>query len=130
MRIQKSLSKAIRREKGRYDTNRLKEIEQEFTKNNTRHFYKIFRGNLSGYQSRNLCFRRPDGSLEANTRNNCQILAKDFNSLLSCKPPIEQLNFEKTPSNSDSKPPSLKEVKEIIQSLKNNKSPREYGIIA
>lgn len=129
-RIQKSSSKAIRREKRRYDINRLKEIEQEFTKNNTRNFYKFFKENLTGYQPPNLCFRRPDGSLETNSRNNCQMLAKYFHSLLNCEPPLEQLDFEKPPSNPDSKPPSLREVKEIINSLKNNKSPGEDGIIA
>lgn len=67
-KVQKQTSKIIRSEKRKYDHYRLAEIEQDFTKNNTRNFYKTFREELSNYQAPSLCFKRPDGTLETNNQ--------------------------------------------------------------
>lgn len=130
LKTQKQSSKTIRKEKRNYDNSRLKEIQQDFTKNNTRNFYRTFRENITGYQPPSLCFRRHDGSLETNTNKNCNILAQYFHELHNCNPPIEKLQFENTTPNPDSTPPSLTEIREIIKQLKNNRAPGEDGIIA
>lgn len=131
LKTQKQSSKIIRRQKRGYDNGRLHEIQQDFTKNNTRNFYKTFRENLQGYQAPSLCFKKSDGSLETNTKNNCKILAQYFNSLLNCEPPQEKLDFLKPEvTHPDSEAPDLKEITEIIKQLKNNKAPGEDGIIA
>ena len=65
--VQKQSSKEIRKEKRAYDKNRLVEIEEDFKKNNTRNFYRVFKENIKGYQPPNICFKRTDGTLETNT---------------------------------------------------------------
>lgn len=130
LKTQKQSSKIIRSEKPQYDKRRLTEIESDFTKNNTRNFHRTFREIMTGYQPPNLCFRRPDGTLETNTKNNCDILAKYFEKLLNTEPPMEELMKETSTYNPDSEPSTLDEVKEIIKLLKNRRAPGEDGIIA
>ena len=55
---QKQASKIIRKEQRGYENSRLQEIQQDFTKNNTRNFYRTFRENLRGYQAPSLCFKK------------------------------------------------------------------------
>lgn len=129
VQVRKNTSKVIRREKRRYDNNRLIEIEQDFNKNNTRNFYKIFKENIVGYHPPSLCFERPEGSLETNTKNNCEILANYFTTLLNCAAPSERLRFVSPVPNPDSLPPSYEEIVDIIKSLKNNSAPGEDGLI-
>lgn len=129
-KVQKQSSKDIRSVKRSYDKNRLIEIEEDFKKNNTRNFYRIFRENIKGYRPPNICFKRTDGSLETNTKENCEILKNYFDKLLNCEKPKEKLKFMTVTPNPDSKPPTITEVEEIIKQLKNNRAPGEDGIIA
>ena len=128
--VQKQSSKEIRKEKRAYDKNRLDEIEEDFKKNNTRNFYRVFKENIKGYQPPNICFKRTDGTLETNTKENCEILKKYFDKLLNCEKPKEKLNFMKNIPNPESQPPTVTEIEEIIKQLKNNRAPGEDGIIA
>lgn len=128
--IQKQASKIIRTEKRKYDSNRLDELELEFKKNNNRCFYRTFKEMLTGYRPPNLCFRRPDGSLVTNTKDNCELLMNYFQRLLNCDPPNAKLSFVNPIPNPDSEPPTLYEIKNIIHLLKNGRAPGEDGIIA
>lgn len=127
----KTTAKIIRGEKRHYDKDRLEIIEEDFKRNNTREFYRTFKEELQQYQPPSLCFKRKDGTLALSNKENCHLLADYFETLLNCKEPPETLKFEKpTTLNPQSTPPSLIEIKNIIQGLKNNKAPGEDGIVA
>lgn len=130
LKIQKQTSKTIRQQKRQHDKLKLEEIESDFIRNNTRNFYRTFRENMKGYQAPNLCFKRADGTLETNTKNNCNMLAEYFRNLLNTDPPTNTLHTDTPECNPDSEPPSRQEIEESIKSLKNNKAPGEDGIIA
>lgn len=129
-KIQKASSKIIRREKRGYENKRLKEIEEDFNKNNTRNFYRTFRESMTGYQPPSLCFKRQDGTLETNPKKNCEILAQYFDTLLNCTKPTQKLQFKKPEPNLDSKPPTKEEIVNIIKSLRNNRAPGEDELIS
>ena len=118
LNIRKQTSKIIWRKKRNYDKRQTDEIEQDFKKNNTRNFYKTFKEQLTGYQPPNLCFKKPDGSLETNTKKNCKILADYFNTLLNCEGLRNDIHFKTSTPNPDSEPPTIKEILEIIKALK------------
>ncbi|KAL1460740.1 hypothetical protein WDU94_012692 [Cyamophila willieti] len=105
-------------------------MDEDFKRNNTRSFYRTFKSNLQKYQNQNLCFKNEKGELALNDEENCDILAKYFETLLNCDEPEQRFSL-KTPSrrNEDSEPPTVEELAEIIENMKNEKSPREDGII-
>lgn len=62
-RIRKETAKIIRNAKRQYDRNQLQEIEENFRKNKTTDFYKIFRKETQKYQPPSLCFKKENESL-------------------------------------------------------------------
>lgn len=127
----KRAAKIIRTEKRNYDRSRVEQIEEEFKQKNSREFYRTFKEELQGYQPPSLCFKRIDGSVATSDKENCQLLADYFKSLLNGEEPGERLGAENiSQENPDSQPPTLNEIKRIIKELKNNKAPGEDGIIA
>lgn len=127
----KDTAKAIRYTKRKYDKTQLEKIDKDFKRHNTRDFYKTFKEELRGYLPASLCFRKKDGKLALSNKENCQILADYFQTLLNCDEPKQRLSFEtnKNP-NAESEPPTDKEIQVIIKTLKNNKAPGEDGIMA
>lgn len=127
----KCAARTIRSVKRAFDKHRLAQIEQDFKKNNTRDFYRTFKSNLRKYSPPSLQFRDCNGKLAYSNKENCQILAKYFETLLNCKAPCSKFTFEDSAKvHSDSSPPTKEEISQIIRSLKNNKAPGEDSIIA
>jgi Reverse transcriptase (RNA-dependent DNA polymerase). len=106
-------------------------MEEDFKINNTRLFHRAFKSKVDGYTAPSLNFKRPDGTLALNNKDNCEILANYFEELLNCDAPRDKLEIEKNPiQNVDSEPPDEVEVRKVINSLKNNKASGEDGVVA
>ena len=60
---------------------------------------------------------------------NCEILAKYFDQLLNCPEPIQKLELSDIYENlEEDTPPTIKEIEEVIKTLKNNKASGEDSI--
>lgn len=129
--VRKETSKLIRQTKRTYENNQLLELEKDFQKNNTRNFYKTFKTKLTGYQPQSLCFKKENGSLALNNKDNCKELAKYFENLLNCPQPTNKFPQLRTNiTNPNSLAPDETEISRQIKRLKNNKASGEDGIVA
>lgn len=131
IRIRKMVDKSIKQIKNAYGTQTLMQIDEEFTKNNTRSFYRTFKQKLSKYSAPTLQFRDVNGAIAHNNIENCRILAEYFERLLNCEPIVEK--FEFTRNNYDkpnSEPPTIDELQQIISELRNDKASGENQIVA
>lgn len=129
--IRKETSKLIRQTKRKYENSQLESIEKDFQKNNTRNFYKTFKMKLTGYQPQSLCFKKDNGNLALNNKENCEELAKYFKTLLNCPEPTNKFTPVQTnTTNPDSLEPDEIEIIKQIKRLKNNKASGEDGIVA
>lgn len=131
IRVRKLVDKSIKRVKKAHENKTLLQIDEEFTKNNTRSFYRTFKQRLSRYKAPTLQFRDVNGTIAHNNTENCKILAGYFEKLLNCEPILER--FESIPNNfdkPDSEPPTTEELLKVISELKNNKAPGENQIVA
>lgn len=131
IRIRKMVDKSIKQIKNAYGTQTLMQIDEEFTKNNTRSFYRTFKQKLSKYSAPTLQFRDVNGAIAHNNIKNCRILAEYFERLLNCEPIVEK--FEFTRNNYDkpnSEPPTIDELQQIISELRNDKASGENQIVA
>lgn len=127
----KQTSKIIRKIKRTFEKSQLIEIQENFTKNNTRNFYQTFKHVLKGYQAPSICFKDEDGKIGLNNKDNCEILAKHFDMLLNCPVPTVKLDFPAIPENIEEDfPPTELEIHEAIKTLKNNKASGEDYITA
>lgn len=127
----KETSKIIRKIKRNFENSQLIEIQENFTKNNTRNFYQTFKQVLKGYQAPSICFKDENGKMGLNNKENCEILAKYFEKLLNCPIPTDKLEFPATPQNLEEDfPPTELEIHETIKALKNNKASGEDSITA
>lgn len=129
-RLRKVAHQTLRKTRRKYITEQMMEMEENFKKNDTRLFYRAFKNKINGYSAPSFNFKREDGTLALNNRENCNILAAYFEKLLNCEKPQGKLSFKFTTQNPDSEPPEREEIKSIINSLKNNKASGEDGIIA
>lgn len=131
LEIRRETAKTIRNTKRNYDKDQMKQIEQDFRKNNSRNFYKTFKQNLNRYSPPTLCLKDQTGKVAYNDRDNCETLAKYFENLLNCNSPVSNFTFiEQDSQHLDSLPPTKEEIIEIIKSLKNNKASGEDSITA
>ena len=126
----KLVTKSIRKIRKHSEDIKLQKIEEHFKKNNSRNYYKSFKQKLTKYTAPSLQFKDENGEIAHTNSKNCEILAKYFSKLLNCEQPQEKLCFIPTQRNPDSKPPSIQEIKDIINSLKNDKASGEDQITA
>lgn len=128
----KEAAKIFRGTRRSYLQSQASQIGADFAKNNSRSFYQTFKKCLTKYTPPSLNFTDPEsGRLAHSDRDNSRILAQYFERLLNTDPPASTFTFDSPPTpNPDSSPPDLAEIRELIQSLKNNKAPGEDSIIA
>lgn len=109
----------------------LAQMDEDFAKNKTRSFYKVFKQRLTKYNPPTLQLRDKNGIIAHNNKDNCRILADYFATLLNCEIPVEKMSFSvPTNTNPDSQPPTIEELETIISSLKNNRASGENQITA
>lgn len=125
----KDTTKTLRRIKRQYHKDTLELIEKEFNKTQSRDYYKIFKKQLQKYEAPTLLLQDENGELAHNNEDNAKILAKYFNQLLNCEAPEELLNLDiNTPivtSPENINPPTIKEVYQALDEMKNYKAPGE-----
>lgn len=127
----KQATRTIRTVKRQYEGKQLEKIEEDFRNHNMRDFYRTFRNNIIGYQPQNLCFRKENGQLALSNKENCEELAKYFETLLNCPEPTERFaRVQGVERNEDSKAPEEEEIRRQIKKLKNGKAAGEDGIVA
>ena len=132
---QRKICKRLLREKKRkYKFKLLDEIEENYKNKEIRSMYQGLKQEKKGYQSSSVFYKNEKGELVGNEEKILELWQRYFDELLNGEENggmiEENLNKEDIHGEEEEKAPSLREVKEIIKKLKNNKSPGEDQITA
>ncbi|KAJ3651406.1 hypothetical protein Zmor_017451 [Zophobas morio] len=131
---QKICKRLLREKKRKYKERQLDEIEENYKNKEIRSMYQGFKQEKKGYQSSSVFYKNEKGELVGNEEKHLELWQRYFDELLNGEENgrmiEENLNKEDIHDEEEEKAPSLREVKEIIKKLKNNKSPGEDQITA
>ncbi|XP_063915634.1 caldesmon-like [Zophobas morio] len=120
--------------KRKYKERLLDEIKENYKNKEIRSMYRVLKQEKKGYQSSSVFYKNEKGELVGNEDKILELWQRYFDELLSGEENggmiEENLNKEDIHGEEEEKAPSLREVKEIMKKLKNNKSPGEDQITA
>ncbi|KAI5715018.1 hypothetical protein M8J77_009060 [Diaphorina citri] len=132
-KINREVVKLVRQKKRQYVKKSLEKAEEDRTKNNTKDFYRTVRFFKNGYRPRTSGVKDRDGNTTNEPEKVLNIWKEYFEDLLNVNPETESdVNGESTheirENNEEIEEPTLREVKDAIDNMKNGKSPGEDGI--
>lgn len=130
LQVRKETAKLITATKRKFNKTQIQEIQENFQKHHTREFYQTFKTQLTKFKPPTLHVRGTDGKLNLNDKSCAKAFGQYFSSLLNAEDPQEYLDFYPSVPPSDSPPPTLDEVMDVIRGMKNNKAGGEDGILA
>jgi hypothetical protein len=131
--LQRSKKKLLRMKKREFDQQKLLEIENLRSKNDVRKFYEAVRTAKRGFQPRTTMCRDKNGDLVCNSSGILNRWKEHFNELLNEGASEQADSRRRTYEEEDGKEfpsPSLNEVKNAFNSLKNNKAPGDDNLPA
>jgi endonuclease/exonuclease/phosphatase family metal-dependent hydrolase len=132
--LQRSKKKLFRKKKRQFDQQKLSELEHLHSRNETRKFYQAINVARRGFQPRTSMCRKKNGELTCDTNGILACWKEHFEELLNegaenCTSDTHRKPYE-TDDGKEIPPPSLSEVKDAINSLKNNKAPGDDSLPA
>lgn len=124
-------TKLMRRKKREWVKGLLQKAENDRTQNNARNFYRTLRYFKKGYQPKGYGVKNENGDVITEESKVLEIWKNYFSDLLNCDQTDNDEALEKFMNvQPETLEPTLEEVKQAIQHLKNNKAPGEDGLPA
>lgn len=130
-RIKRDVQKLLRQKKRDHYNKILEDAEDDFQHHRSRQMYQNIKKTSQKYKKRETFVKDKEGNIITNEERVSSRWAEYFSELLNAEEPAETFvfNFPDTADN-DVPPPSLDEVQEIINKLKNHKAGGEDQIFA
>lgn len=135
-KVNRDVVKLVRKKKREEVNKSLEKAENDRTKNNSRDFYRVVRHFKNGYKPRTSGIKDKDGNTTNETAKVLETWKEYFKNLLNGELQIpnytNSISTNQTPSiygpDNQVEEPTLGEVQEVINNMKNGKSPGEDGI--
>jgi Reverse transcriptase (RNA-dependent DNA polymerase) len=130
--LQKEKKKLLKKKKRQFDQQRIADIENLHTQNETRKFYQAIRIAKNGFQPRISMCRKKNGELVCDLNGVLERWKEHFNELLNAGTDDRQAAQSRHSYESDDgkefSEPSRQEVVDAISRLKNNKAPGDDAL--